>query len=54
MQGDLVNLNTKAFNKHCSGSMVKCLENLHYAYSSCYSKKLTTQSSLCQLVVDTH
>jgi hypothetical protein len=32
--GDVVNLNFKSFNKHCSGLIVKCLEIPHYAYSS--------------------
>ncbi len=34
MRGDVVNLNIKAFNKRCSGLIVKCLEIPHYAYSS--------------------
>jgi hypothetical protein len=37
MWGDLVNLNFKAFNKHCSGLKVKCSEIPHYAYLSRYA-----------------
>ncbi len=33
MRGDLVNLSINAFNKLCSGLIVKCLEIPHYAYS---------------------
>jgi len=36
MRGDFVNLNIKAFNKQCSGLIVKCLEIPHYAYSRRY------------------
>ncbi len=34
MRGDVINVNIKAFNKHSSGLIVKCLEIPHYAYSS--------------------
>ncbi len=34
MRGDLLNLELKAFNKYCSGLIVKCLLIPHYAYSS--------------------
>jgi len=34
MRSEFVNLNIKAFNKHISGLIVKCLGFPHYAYSS--------------------
>ncbi len=45
MRGDLVNLNFKSFNKHCSGLRVKCLEIPHYAYLRRYIQAKTPQEN---------
>jgi len=44
MQGEVVNLNIKAFNKQHGGLIVKCLEIPHYAYSSRWQQLKKQQS----------